>query len=137
VIIEGLHTFFTPQTPDLAGIISEIDEFLCGTGRISSPVDGVMLGLNGDAQYDGFYYDLQKDYFPKHTEFLYFKHLCGEFYTASAFALWLGSVILESGCIPDIVRLTGKNSKPLNSLLIYNHFRNSEHSLILLKNGRI
>ncbi len=137
VIIEGCHTFFTPEATDIDEIKREIDEFLEETGGALSQIDGVILGLNGDNQFDGIYNGLQNDYFTNVPAFMGYKHLCGEYYTASAFALWLGSTILESGSIPDIVKLTGRAPESLRNLLIYNHFRNTEHSLIFLRYGRL
>jgi 3-oxoacyl-(acyl-carrier-protein) synthase len=137
VIIEGLHTFFSENTGDPAEIKKEINCLLQKAGISVQEIDCVMLGLNGDYRFDKTYYDMQSYCFPGTTEFLCFKHLCGEYYTASAFALWLGSVILEQQHIPDIVRITGNPPRSLNNLLIYNHIRNSEHSLILLRYGQI
>jgi 3-oxoacyl-(acyl-carrier-protein) synthase len=136
IILEGVHTFFTPQKADIAEILEEIDLLLQKTGTRLDEIDGVMLGVNGDCQFDEVYYDLQKNCFPANTGFLYFKHLCGEYYTASAFALWLGCNILGNRNIPDIVRLTGKSGHAIRNLLIYNHFRNMEHSLILVRYGK-
>lgn len=136
VMIEGSHTFFIPQVAGQAEIETEIQWFLQRIGVNLREIDGVMLGINGDYQYDSIYYGLQNDFFSDHSEFVYFKHLCGEYYTASAFALWLGSVILQSAHIPDSIRLTKKRVNPIKNLLIYNHIRNAEHSLIFLKYGR-
>ncbi len=136
IIVDGLHTFFTPQKVDTAEILKEIGVFLQQTGTKPDEINGVMLGLNGDVLFDEVYYDMQKDWFTANTEFLYYKHLCGEYYTASAFALWLGCMVLGNRHIPDVVRLTGKSGHTINNLLIYNHIRNREHSLILLKYGK-
>jgi 3-oxoacyl-[acyl-carrier-protein] synthase II len=137
VIVEGCHTFFTPEAPDINEVKKELDEFLKTTGVPLSRIDGVMFGLNGDNQFDSLYYGLQNDYFTHVPAFMGYKHLCGEYYTASAFAFWLGTVILQSGSIPDIVKLTGSTPKPLKNILLYNHFRNTEHSMIFLSYGRL
>jgi 3-oxoacyl-[acyl-carrier-protein] synthase II len=137
VIIEGCHTFFTPEAPDIIEVKRELDAFLKIIGVPLSQIDGVMLGLNGDNQFDNLYYGLQKDYFTHVPAFMGYKHLCGEYYTASAFALWLGTTILERGSIPEIVRLIGSAPKPLKNILIYNHFRNTEHAMIFLSYGRL
>jgi 3-oxoacyl-(acyl-carrier-protein) synthase len=136
VILEGVHTFFTPQKADTNEILEEIGWLLQKSGSRLDEIDGVMLGLNGDCQFDELYYDLQKNCFADNTEFLYYKHLCGEYYTASAFALWLGCIVLRNRHIPDILQLTGKSRHAIKNLLIYNHFRNKEHSLILLRYGQ-
>jgi 3-oxoacyl-[acyl-carrier-protein] synthase II len=135
-IIDGVHTFFIPHIEGSAEILKEIGRFLQRSHLELQDIDCVLLGLNGDSQLDTIYYTLQNNCFSDHTEFLYYKHLCGEYYTSSAFALWLGSVILEQQHIPDVVRLTRKPAHAIRNLLIYNHIRNTEHSLILMKYGR-
>jgi len=135
-VIEGVHTFLAPKPFDENNVAQEIAQFLQKAGTDRQEVDAVILGLNGDAVYDRSYWALRNNYFAGHTEFMYYKHLCGEYYTAGAFALWLGSVVLENQNIPDKTRLTRKSSRPIRYLLLYNHFRNTEHSLILLKNGQ-
>jgi 3-oxoacyl-(acyl-carrier-protein) synthase len=136
VCIEGVHTFLTPQEPLADGVSHEIELFLRKAGMDLQDVEGVMFGLNGDKLFDKIYYDLEANCFAGHTDFMFFKHLCGEYYTASAFALWLGSVVLKDQTIPDAIRLRQKSSRPIRNLLLYNHFRNTEHTLILLKNGQ-
>jgi len=100
-------------------------------------IDGVMMGLNGDNRFDNCYYELLNGYFSQHTDFMYYKHLCGEYYTSSAFALWLGSVVLEKRQVPDLVRLFKGSDSSLKNLLLYNQIRNTEHSLIFLSYGRL
>jgi 3-oxoacyl-[acyl-carrier-protein] synthase II len=136
VSIDGVHTFITPSAPVSGEIEIEIDRFLHSLLIEKRDIDGVMLGLNGDIGYDNTYYALLKGYFSPDTDFMYYKHLCGEYYTSSAFALWLGSVVLEDRQVPEVIRINKLSHKPLNNILIYNQIRNVEHSLILLNYGR-
>lgn len=137
ITVEGVHTFFAPGDVDPAEIRMEIAGFLQQSGVSQQEIDGVMLGVNGDVLFDPGYYELQHDFFGEHTDFFCYKHLCGEYYTASAFALWLASVIFLDGKAPDAVRLTWKSQGPFKKILLYNHIRNREHSLILLSHGRL
>ncbi|MBN1664394.1 MAG: 3-oxoacyl-ACP synthase, partial [Deltaproteobacteria bacterium] len=63
-----------------------------------------------------------------------FKHLTGEYATASSFALWLAAMILNIQQIPDTVLV-----KPavlpatMNTVLICNHFLSRNYSFMLLK----
>jgi len=61
-----------------------------------------------------------------------FKHLCGEYPTASAFALWLGARMIQARQIPDVV-VNGNVRRPLRTVLIYNPYFGNYHSLILLR----
>jgi len=137
VSIEGLHTFFTPSSATYIDTTKEIDLFLGNIGLDKRDIDSVMFGLNGNLASDASYYTLQKNFFSDSTNFLYYKHLCGEYYTASAFAMWLASVILTGRHIPDVVKLNNRPDKHLSNILIYNHIHNTEHSLIFLNYGRI
>ena len=63
-----------------------------------------------------------------------FKHLCGEYCTASAFALWLGATILRNQTVPECVKVgNDANGKPLKTILILNHYMGRNYSLILLR----
>jgi len=61
-----------------------------------------------------------------------FKHLCGEYPTASAFAMWLGARMIQDQHIPDVV-VGGNVDRPLRTILIYNPYFGKYHSLILLR----
>ncbi|XHR94482.1 hypothetical protein ACFJIV_30115 [Mucilaginibacter sp. UC70_90] len=58
-----------------------------------------------------------------------YKHLCGEYPTSSAFALWLTANILKTGSVPATI---GQATTPVKKILIYNHYQMIHHSLILL-----
>ena len=93
-------------------------------------IDNFMVGVNGDSSGDKLYYELIDQLFPISNS-LYYKHLCGEFDTASAFAMWLASKMLKSNFEIDSLFLNNK-SKPLGNILIYNQEIFKNHSLILL-----
>lgn len=137
VIIEGVHTFFTPDGATMAVIEAEISRFLnsCRVGK--NNLEGVLLGLNGDINHDAVFYELMDSYFGTDAEPLYYKHLCGEYYTSSAFALWLGSTLLRDKQIPAMVRVRKGKLSALKNLLIYNQVNNTEHTLILLSYGHL
>ncbi len=136
VALEDVHTFFTPANPDISEIGREIDSFLKNLNMHKKDVEGVLLGVNGDNRFDAIYYSLQKEYFAADTDCLCYKHLCGEYYTSVAFALWLGSTVVNH-TIPGIIKLNKGSRKSLNNLLIYNQVNSTEHSLILLNYGRL
>jgi hypothetical protein len=60
-----------------------------------------------------------------------YKRFCGEYHTSSAFATWLGVVILKQQQVPEW--LLNNQPKKLKSILIYNRSGIDAHSLILLK----
>jgi hypothetical protein len=136
VCVEGVRTFFTPEINDVSEIENEINDFLKNIDIDKTDLDAVLMGFNGDVHHDRFYYILMDNYFNRQT-ILYYKHLCGEYYTSSAFALWLASVVINNSEAPEIIHLKKRKSNSLKNILIYNQIKNTEHSLIFLKYGRL
>ena len=95
-------------------------------------IDLVVLGNNGDVDFDGYYNDLSNGIF-KDTPQAYYKHLSAEYDTASGFAFWLGAKILKTQTIPDVVKLNQLDATNMQTILIYNQYRGENHSLILLR----
>ena len=88
----------------------------------------VLSGNSGDAEEDKILNENNNHVFSK-TDIVYFKNLCGEYFTASAFALWLASVIIEKQRIPKNL-LQERNNKELKNILIVNQYRNTEYSFM-------
>ena len=126
--LRGVKTFLKPSSN--AEISQILHDFLSNYGMMAKDIDLVILGLNGDPRTDLFYHDLVETDFPV-TSLAYFKHLCGEYHTASAFALWLGSMVLKTQTLPEVARVN--NIQPrLENILIYNHYQGNNHAFILL-----
>lgn len=107
------------------------DAFLKKNNLMTSEIDVIVLGNNGDVEFD--------DYFAKATDYfeesigVYYKHLSGEYNTASAFGLWVASNILKSQKIPNIVRINSVEKEQYKTILLYNQYRGLDHSLVLLR----
>lgn len=127
--IKGLHTFIGGDHP--AKIQQSVTSFLQLHQLAPSDMDVLMLGLNGDAPSDALYHELRKSLF-KQSSHTYYKHLCGEYPTSTAFALWTVAHILKYQQIPEVCILNKLPDKALKHALIYNHYNHKYHSLILL-----
>jgi len=102
------------------------------TNRLEvSNIDALILGFNGDIEYDGFYRELTENSF-SNTPQLYYKHLSGEYNTASAFGLWVGSKILKQQEIPKILKVNLVEKPTLRKILLYNQYKGTDHSFTLL-----
>jgi len=99
-------------------IKEEISNFLQKYDLNSKDIDIFVSGKNGNCITDGIYDELESGFFPN-AETHYFKHLCGEYMTSSAFALDLASRLLKDR--------KGKCA------LIYNHYNFINHTLILIQ----
>ncbi|MEJ2594727.1 MAG: beta-ketoacyl-[acyl-carrier-protein] synthase family protein [bacterium] len=127
----GVETFFKPKSREET--IGRVRQKIEANGLRPQDMDLVLMGYNGDKAFDKIYDDVGDALF-KHADIGFFKHLCGEHDTASAFATWLAARILKEKKMPEIlIRKRRRKDLPRN-ILIYNQFRNINHSLILLQN---
>ncbi len=127
--IRDVKTLYKPSNPD--EVRQRVNSMLSASGLTVSDIDLVLLGINGDKRTDPIYYDFAQSIFPG-TPLSYYKHLCGEYHTASGFALWLAANILKRQTVPEIIRISGKRRVPVRNILIYNQYNNVNHSLILV-----
>jgi 3-oxoacyl-[acyl-carrier-protein] synthase II len=95
-------------------------------------VDVVFAGMNGDCRFDHVYSELTKGLFPG-TSVAVFKHLCGEYYTAAAFATALAVHSLQSQRVPSFCAYNNIIPDDIKTVLIYNHYMNIDHSMIVLQ----
>jgi 3-oxoacyl-[acyl-carrier-protein] synthase II len=123
----SLKTVFKPDVP-----ISEIIEaFLAKENLVTKDIDVVVTGKNGDIRNDASYVFIE-DLFVEST-IVNYKHLCGEYPTASSFGLWVAANIVKQQSVPGVLvqRAAGSERKP-KKLLFYNHYQNVYHSFMLL-----
>lgn len=117
------------DTVDIKGSLQEILSKNCTS---LNAIDLALLGVSGDKNFDSYYHNLLEPTLET-TNCAYFKHLCGEYYTSTSFALWLASSIMKAQNIPEIIKLRNLSDKPLKNILICNNFRNINYSFILLQ----
>lgn len=109
-----------------------IENFLRENNLRITDIDLVVLGNNGDVDFDIYYNQLSEGIFSK-TQQVFYKHLVGENNTVSAFGVWLASKILKTQTIPEIVKINKINTSEIKTVLCYNQYRGENHSLVLLK----
>lgn len=127
--INEVDVCYKPAHPD--EIILRIKNLLQRNELQTSDIDLLLTGTDGDVRYDGFYNTIEQQLFT-HTPIGAFKHLCGEYHTASGFALWLTAQMLKNGEVPEVVYTREKRASKLKNILIYNNFQNINHSLMLV-----
>jgi 3-oxoacyl-[acyl-carrier-protein] synthase II len=122
--IDGVHFFQYPLTDT---------EFENSMGTQPGKIDLILSGYNGDPTLHKRYFELYRSLFPS-TSILTYKHLCGEYDTASAFSLWLADQICSFGSvpvniIPDDCKIAVKN---INRILIHHYSEPDQHAIILV-----
>ena len=127
--LDCLHTFYKPEgTPEIE---KQILVFLEKQSISMKDIDLIITGKNGDAGGDKVYEQLAQTVF-NNKDSINYKHLCGEYPTAAAFAMWLGANIVRSGKVPVALNYTGSGKSKIKRVLIYNHYQGIHHSLSLL-----
>ena len=110
----------------------EISTFLGNNGLDARDIDLLILGNNGDCENDPIYAQFADHYFPGKA-LAWYKHLCGEYHTATGFGLYAAACILKNRVYPEILHLNNVQPKKFENILIYNHFRNTNHAFLLVQ----
>ena len=127
--INGLRMFSNPVSEEM--LESQIQSLIQDAGLSNSDIDLLVMGYSGDSETDESYRQAAR-IVGKDIPQVYFKHLCGEFHTSSAFGLWTAANILKRKTIPEVLKVESFNLDSPKNILFYNHYRNEQHSLILL-----
>jgi len=130
--LKALKMIYKPE--GIEKISTDLDGFLKEQKLEPEDIDLVITGNSGDYSGDAVYYQLLNKRFPN-TPSAYFKHLTGEYQTASSFAFWLASNIIKHQDYPEFIQLNDKKANKLNNILIYNHYFNINHSFMLLSSS--
>jgi hypothetical protein len=108
-----------------------IKTFLSDNKISLNEIDLVVLGNNGDVEFDVYFNQVSNLF--NITPQAYYKHLSGEFYTASGFGLWMTLNMLKLQSIPADVKMNSIEKENYKTVLLYNQYRGKDHSLTLLK----
>jgi 3-oxoacyl-[acyl-carrier-protein] synthase II len=124
--LTAVKTLYKPKD-----IEQSIIAFLTENSVKIEDIDLVITGRNGDTRNDKIYKNLGNTLFGS-SSLANYKHLCGEYSTSSSFALWLAANIVKKGVVPEVVIEKGVNLTAPKKILIYNHYQNKYHSLMLI-----
>jgi 3-oxoacyl-(acyl-carrier-protein) synthase len=122
--IEIINTLTLDETQQF------IEKFLAKNNLSTQDIDAVILGFSGDAKSD-VYYTKAMELFTA-SSLLYYKHLSGEFNTASGFSTFMACHILKNQEIPDVMMINNLKKGEVKNILLYNHLGRSDHNLVLL-----
>jgi 3-oxoacyl-(acyl-carrier-protein) synthase len=134
---EGAAFFVVSDTPladkylhvkDIATIITKdnvtafqkVNDFLSRNEINADDIDLVLLGLSGDVRSEAFYKGLREVTFRNNSHAAY-KHLGGEYGTASSFGLGLLMHAVTTGTFPEAMVLNRPPAKLKNILFINNY----------------
>ncbi len=122
---------------DSEGALAEIESVNLGYGEmrvdtLPKDIDAVLLGVNGDQNYDAAYDAVKSQY--RDVPMLHYKHLFGENYSASTMAVYAAAHILARGEAPSMMRLDGGETPVrVNRMLIVTHSNDKNHSTVVMR----
>ena len=123
--IEGVQCF--NQIFDAKDLATKTAEFLKNIGL--QKVDLILSGNCGDSEMDKIINEFNTK---AKTPIAYFKNACGEYFTSSAFAMWLATEILHRQVVPSVLSETKIELNDAKYILIVNHYHNKQYSLTCL-----
>ena len=119
------------HTEDPSVVKQRMKDFVSKNIGDHNTIDLFISGENGDIRMKKLYEDCEAE-LTKNSTIARFKHMCGEYPTASAFAVWVAVYILQSQKIPaHMIKKLGSASA-IRTILIYNNYKGLQHSFILL-----
>ena len=125
--LKGLETL---HSADELMVQERTREFLFNSLPAGENIDLLISGENGDNRLAPYYLSCETCISPD-AGIVRYKHMSGEYPTASAMALWLACHFLKSNPIPGhMVKRAGTSR--LKNILIYNCFKKTQHSLMLV-----
>ncbi|MGK7388886.1 MAG: beta-ketoacyl synthase chain length factor [Candidatus Cyclobacteriaceae bacterium M2_1C_046] len=121
-----LHQLVTLHTSDKDAVVDKIKQ-LAANFKIAMFISGE----NGDIRLKP-YYQAAEAALPENLPVARFKHLSGEYPTASSFAFWLAIQKAKGLSLPDHIMKSGTDTSGDGNILIYNNYKGEQHSLILI-----
>ncbi|OWP79183.1 beta-ketoacyl synthase N-terminal-like domain-containing protein [Flavobacterium oreochromis] len=125
-----LEAITIQNTLDEEKVQDFVNEFILQQKLTLDAIDIVILGYNGDVNYDGFYDNIASLFYS--TSQLYYKNVSGEYNTASAFGLWIASQLIKKQFVPEILQWNDIKPTSFKRVLLYNQYQGRDHSLLLL-----
>lgn len=108
-----------------------LKKFLAENLKEGESPDILLSGENGDERLMPYYSSVESA-FDRTVPIARFKHLCGEYCTATSFAIWISIQILKSGMVLPVLIKRAGSSGSIRRILIYNNYRGAQHAFMLV-----
>ena len=126
--LEGIRTL---HTEDEQLVKEQLKEFIAQHLAEGQSIDLFLSGENGDNRSLHFYTACES-LLDDDTAIARFKHMCGEYPTASAVGLWYACRLLQTQDIPHHMFKKRTTKTAYQNILLYNNFKGGQHSFILI-----
>jgi 3-oxoacyl-[acyl-carrier-protein] synthase II len=125
-VLKDIQTIYTPENTD--DLQQAILNLLQANGITMNQIDLVLTAHTNNKKQDEADDQLLKTLFQDNHCYPY-KSLCGDYPTATAFALWFAALLLKEQKPPAWME---GYKFPLKNILIHNHAGNDHHSFLLI-----
>ena len=120
VKIAGVEVLYMPEKQKLIDAVNRV----CSENNINiNDIDLLVTGRNNDEDNNKVYNDFE-DLFNLKDKSESYKNIFGESFTSSAYSICYAYECLKRGITPS--------GKKVRNILLYNHYKNKDHSIILL-----
>jgi 3-oxoacyl-(acyl-carrier-protein) synthase len=127
--LKGIELMYQPSKEQL---LQSINNMLQVHDLTINDIDAIVTGISGDRENDNIYKDMHSFLFPN-KPMIWYKHIFGESYTSSGLGTYVAATILQKAALPEhLIYSGGSEFVTPGNILLYNHFQNKDHSLILL-----
>lgn len=127
--VDGIQTLYKPKSSE--EVLKKLDAFLESHNLKLSNIDVTLMGFSSDVNFDKFLVEILP-VIEKETCVASYKHLCGEYHTASAFAMWAATKIIEKQHLPKTMAVSDKRPNSIKHVLIINQYLGINYSFTLL-----
>jgi 3-oxoacyl-(acyl-carrier-protein) synthase len=128
--ITGVETMYCPTHEQVKDTLNEI---LKKADCKLTDIDAVFMGINSNKKNDDVYNNIISNVLDSTPKVVRYKHIFGESFCTSALAVYAAAKCLKNGMIPSfLVKDSEEAIKDVKKILLYNHYNNKSHSLILL-----
>jgi len=128
-MLEMLHT------QDEQTVKQRLENILSKLSSAGETIDLFISGEDGDKR-SMKYYEAAESLLHGDVIISRFKHMCGDYATASAVALWLSYYILQSQSLPAHMIKKQTGEKKIKKIFIYNVYRQKQHSFMLVSGNQ-
>ncbi len=125
------HSIATRHTEDTQTLLDRMRLMIEKEVPAGETIDLFLTGDNGDSRYAELFSSCEA-LMDSDTTIARFKHMCGEYPTASAFALWLACVLPAHGSLPEHMISRQGVRKDFKNILIYNCHQGTQHSFMFV-----
>jgi hypothetical protein len=133
--IAKITAIATIHSTNIELVQQQLSKFLQNNLETETAIDLFLSGENGDNRTLPFYTACEA-LLADDTPIVRYKHMTGDYATASALALWYACRFLQNQQVPDQMFKKKAAKKVYQNILLYNNFKGQQHSFMLISKNQ-